>query len=64
MVSYGFDKLKMGYILPLSPISPSRPRSIAPQTIGVLTKVFYMSDPDLVILARTGDKLKRVQAQA
>ena len=33
-----------------------------PKTIGYLTKVFYTSDPNLVILAQTGDELSLGQA--
>ena len=33
-----------------------------PKTIGILTKVFYTDDPNLVILAWTGDELSRGQA--
>ena len=33
------------------------------KTIGILTKVFYISDPNLVILAETGDELSHVQAR-
>ena len=33
------------------------------KTIGILTKVFYTSDPNLVALAWTGDELSRRQAQ-
>ena len=32
------------------------------KTIGILTKVFYTYDPNLVILAWTGDELSRGQA--
>ena len=32
------------------------------KTIGILTKVFYISGPNLVILAWTGDELSRGQA--
>ena len=32
------------------------------KTIGTLTKVFYISGPNLVILAWTGDELSRGQA--
>ena len=35
---------------------------LPPKTIGILTKVFCSSSPNLVILARTGDKLSRGQA--
>ena len=35
----------------LSSIWPWSSRSIAPKTIGILTKVFYISGPNLVILA-------------
>ena len=31
------------------------------KTIGILTKVFYISVPNLVILAETGDELSRGQ---
>ena len=33
-----------------------------PKTIGILTKVFYIYGPNLVILAETGDELSRGQA--
>ena len=33
------------------------------KTIGILTKVFYISVPHLVILAETGDELSRGQAR-
>ena len=33
------------------------------KTIGILTKVFYISGPNLVILAETGDELLRGQAR-
>ena len=33
------------------------------KTIGILTKVFYISGPHLVILAETGDELSRGQAR-
>ena len=33
------------------------------KTIGILTKVFYISGPNLVILAETGDELSRGQAR-
>ena len=33
------------------------------KAIGVLTKVFYISGPNLVILAETGDELSRGQAR-
>ena len=43
-------------------IWPWRSRSITPpKTIGILTKVFYTHDPNLVILAWTGDELSRGQ---
>ena len=35
-----------------------------PKTIGILTKVFYIYGPNLVILAWTGDELSRGQASA
>ena len=35
---------------------------LPPKTIGILTKVFCSSSPNLVILAWTGDKLSRGQA--
>ena len=35
---------------------------LTPKTIGILTKVFCSSGPNLVILAWTGDKLSRGQA--
>ena len=35
-----------------------------PKTIGILTKVFYTYEPNLVILAWTGDELSRGQASA
>ena len=34
-----------------------------PKTIGILTKVFCTSGPNLVVLARTGDELSHEQAQ-
>ena len=34
-----------------------------PKTIGILTKVFCISGPNLVVLARTGDELSHGQAQ-
>ena len=34
-----------------------------PPTIGILTKVFCTSGPDLGVLAWTGDELSRRQAQ-
>ena len=34
-----------------------------PETIGILTKVFGTSGPNLVVLAWTGDKLLHGQAQ-
>ena len=34
-----------------------------PKTIGILTKVFCTSSPNLVVLARTGDELSHGQAQ-
>ena len=34
-----------------------------PKTIGILTKVFCTSGPNLVVLARTGDELSHGQAQ-
>ena len=34
-----------------------------PQTVGILTKVFCTSGPNLVILAWMGDELSRGQAQ-
>ena len=34
-----------------------------PKTIGILTKVFYIYGPNLVILAKTGDELLRGQAR-
>ena len=37
--------------------------SINPKTIGILTKVFCTSGPNLVVLARTGDESSHVQAQ-
>ena len=33
------------------------------KTIGILTKVFYICGPNLVILAETGDELSRGQAR-
>ena len=36
-------------------------RSIAPQTIGTLTKMFCIFGPNLVSLAWTGDELSRGQ---
>ena len=33
------------------------------KTIGILTKVFYISGPNLVILAETGDALSHRQAR-
>ena len=33
------------------------------KTIGILTKVFYISGPNLVVLAETGDELLRGQAR-
>ena len=35
-----------------------------PKTIGILTKVFYIYCPNLLILAWTGDELSRGQASA
>ena len=35
-----------------------------PKTIGILTKVFYIFVPNLVILVWTGDELSRGQASA
>ena len=35
---------------------------LIPKTIGYLTEVFYTSDPNLVILAQTGDELSLGQA--
>ena len=35
---------------------------LTPKTIGILTKVFWSSGPNLVILAWSGDKLSRGQA--
>ena len=37
--------------------------SINPKTIGILTKVFCTSGPNLVVLAWTGDELSHGQAQ-
>ena len=37
--------------------------SITPKTIGILTKVFYIYGPNLVILADTGHELLRGQAR-
>ena len=37
--------------------------SIAPQTIGMLSKVFCTSGPNLVVLAWTGDELSRIKTQ-
>ena len=34
-----------------------------PKTIGILTKVFYIYSPNLVILAETGHELSRGQAK-
>ena len=34
-----------------------------PKTIGILTKVFCTSGPNLVVLAQTGDELSHGQAQ-
>ena len=34
-----------------------------PKTIGILTKVFYIYGPNLVILAETGHELSRGQAR-
>ena len=34
-----------------------------PKTIGILTKVFYIYGPNLVILAENGDELSRGQAR-
>ena len=34
-----------------------------PKTIGILTKVFCTSSPNLVVLAQTGDELLHGQAQ-
>ena len=36
---------------------------LPPTTIGILTKVFYIYGPNLVILAETGDELSRGQAR-
>ena len=36
---------------------------LPPKTIGILTKVFYIYGPNLVILAETGDELSRGQAR-
>ena len=47
----------------LSQIWPWRSQSIAPKTIGILTKVFCTSGPNLVILAWTGDELWCGQGQ-
>ena len=44
-------------------IWPWRLRSITPKTIGILTKVFYIYGPNLVILAETGHELSRGQAR-
>ena len=53
---------KWGWLWLLSSILPWRSRSIAPKTIGTLTKVFYTYGLNLVILAWTGPKLSRGQA--
>ena len=34
-----------------------------PKTVGILTKVFYIYGPNLVILAETGHELSRGQAK-
>ena len=36
---------------------------LTPKTIGILTKVFCTSGPNLVVLTRTGDELSHGQAQ-
>ena len=36
--------------------------SFNPQTIGILTKIFCTSGPNLVVLAWTGDELSRGKA--
>ena len=41
----------------------SPPPPPPPPTIGILTKVFYIYGPNLVILAETGDELSRGQAR-
>ena len=48
-VSYSADKLKMGEFWFSSWMWSSQNRSFH-KTIGILTKVFYASDPNLVIL--------------
>ena len=47
----------------LSQIWPWRSGQLLPKTIGTLTKVFYTSGPNLVVLAWKDDELSRGQAQ-
>ena len=61
-MSYRVDKLKMRWIytFKFNFILNVRINQF-PQTIGLLNKVFYTSDPNLMILAYTGDKILREQ---
>ena len=52
---------KWGQFWVWSQIWPWRSRSIAPQTVGILIKVFYTLGSNLVILGWTSDKLSRGQ---
>ena len=61
-MSYNVDKLNMRWIYTFKFNFILKVRiNQFPQTIGLLNKVFYTSDPNLMILAYTGDKLLREQ---
>ena len=62
-MSNGLDKLKMGSILSLKLNLTLKVKvNCPPKTIGIWTKVFCFSGPNLVILAWTGDELLCGQA--
>ena len=62
-MSYRAEKLKNGVTFDFEVKFDLEGRGQSPpQTIGILTKVFYTYGPNLVILAWTGDELSRGQA--
>ena len=56
-MSYGADKLKMGYGVNFFFTLKVKVNYPSPQTIGTLTKVFCIFGPNLVIIPWTGDEL-------
>ena len=63
-MSYRADKLKMGLTFDFEvEFDLEGQAQSLPKTIGILTKVFYIYGPNLLILAETGQELSRGQAK-